>query len=604
MLRRLLPLAMGLALLAPPAVALAETQQDEPAPADAGVYLVQGADTRDERTSVVRTGAAIDEIGADHVLVSALPGEVAAIRDLGFAVTRQARAMDFPPSDSGYHNYDELRTELDRIAGEHPDLVELGSIGESYEGRELPVMKISDNVATDEDEPEVLFTANQHAREHLTAEMALYLANLLTDSHGTDSQITRLVNQREVWIIPMANPDGVEYDVATGQYRSWRKNREPNGGSTGTDLNRNWDYKWGCCGGSSGNPASNTYRGPSAESSPEVSAIADFVRGRVVGGEQQITAHIDFHTYGELVLWPMGYTYDDTGPDMPRDAHDTFVEIGREMAATNNYTPQQSSDLYITDGSVNDWMWAVQDIFSYTFEMYPRGSNPGFYPPDEVIDRETSRNREAALSLIDYADCPYRAIGKQDQYCGSDEPGAPTAEFTAQCAEAEPSCTFDASASRDSEGTIESFEWNFGDGETGTGVRPEHTYPQPGEYTVTLTVTDDEGNTDEATRTVTAGTPPDTGEPPAAAFTVDCYYDECSFDASGSTDPDRDIESYTWDFGDGRSGAGTGPSHRYPPESASYTVELTVTDAAGHSDTATRPVQCWNFGSRAFCFAG
>ncbi|WP_232376885.1 PKD domain-containing protein [Amycolatopsis aidingensis] len=195
-------------------------------------------------------------------------------------------------------------------------------------------------------------------------------------------------------------------------------------------------------------------------------------------------------------------------------------------------------------------------------------------------------------------------MGKQDQYCGSDEPGAPTAEFTEQCSETEPSCTFDASASRDPDGTIESYAWDFGDGNTGTGVRPGHTYAQPGEYTVTLTVTDDAGNTDEATRTVTAGSPPDTGEPPAAAFTVDCYYDECSFDASGSTDPDSDIASYAWDFGDGRSGTGAAASHRYPAQSASYTVELTVTDAAGNSDNATRPVQCWNFGSRAFCFAG
>ena len=86
---------------------------------------------------------------------------------------------------------------------------------------------------------------------------------MLTDEYGTDPQITNLVDSREIWIVFDMNPDGGEYDIATGTYRSWRKNRQPNAGSSaiGTDLNRNWGYKWGCCGGSSGTPSSETYRG-------------------------------------------------------------------------------------------------------------------------------------------------------------------------------------------------------------------------------------------------------------------------------------------------------------------------------------------------------
>ena len=88
------------------------------------------------------------------------------------------------------------------------------------------------------------------------------------------------------------------------------------------------------------------------------------------------------------------------------------------MAATNGYTPEQSSDLYIADGTINDWLWGTYRIFSYTFEMYPRTSSAGgFYPPDEVIGRETTRNRAAVLRLLDAADCPYEVIGKQAQYC-------------------------------------------------------------------------------------------------------------------------------------------------------------------------------------------
>ena len=110
----------------------------------------------------------------------------------------------------------------------------------------------------------MLFTCGQHAREHLTIEMCLYLLNELTSkyAHAT-RRSANFVNSREIWIIFNLNPDGSEYDIATGSYRSWRKNRQPNSGSSaiGTDLNRNWGWQWGCCGGSSGTFSSETYRG-------------------------------------------------------------------------------------------------------------------------------------------------------------------------------------------------------------------------------------------------------------------------------------------------------------------------------------------------------
>ena len=88
------------------------------------------------------------------------------------------------------------------------------------------------------------------------------------------------------------------------------------------------------------------------------------------------------------------------------------------MAASNGYTAEQSSDLYITDGSIDDWLWGDQKVFAYTFEMYPTDvGGGGFYPPDEVIERETSRNRDAVLQLMENADCMYRSIGKEGKYC-------------------------------------------------------------------------------------------------------------------------------------------------------------------------------------------
>ncbi|WP_019030630.1 M14 family zinc carboxypeptidase [Salinispora arenicola] len=400
-------------------------------------YRVLGPRTVADRSAVARTGASIDysEHGVLHV--SATSTEATAITRLGFQleevpaqsadhhghahVDEDVGLFDFPPADSDYHNYAELTAVVNQVVADHPSIAQKISIGTSYEGRDLMAVKISDNVGTDEDEPEILFNSQQHAREHLTVEMAIYLLHLFTDNYGSDSRVTSVVNSRELWIVPTVNPDGSEYDIATGSYRSWRKNRQPNSGSSwvGTDLNRNWDYLWGCCGGSSGSPSSNTYRGPSAFSAPETDAVRDFVDGRVVDGVQQIKANIDFHTYSELVLWPFGYTYSNTAPGMTADQYNTFATIGQQMAATNGYTPQQSSDLYITDGSSIDWMWGQHGIWAYTFELYPgSASGGGFYPPDEVIPAETARNRDAVLLLSEYADCPYRAIGKEEQYCG------------------------------------------------------------------------------------------------------------------------------------------------------------------------------------------
>ena len=394
------------------------------------VYWVPNVFTVEERTTIAETGAAIWEVGHDYVLVEATVDEKAKIekklnKRIAEPTSEQAIIMAFPPADSNYHDYAEMVAELQQAEADHGAIFDLFSLGMSYQGRTIWAGKISDNVATDENEPEVLFTHHQHAREHLTVEMALYTLGILTNEYGTDSQITNLVDDREIWMVFDLNPDGGEYDISTGSYLSWRKNRQPNSGSqyVGTDLNRNWGYRWGCCGGSSGSTSSETYRGSAAFSAPETQVVRDFVNSRVVGGKQQITVAIDFHTYQELVLWPYGYTYTDIPADMTQDDHAVLVAMGQAMAATNGYTPEQASDLYITDGTINDWLYGVHRILNYTFEMYPRTSSQGgFYPPDEVIPAETSRNRAAVLYLLEQADCAYDVIGKGAQYCGGTPP--------------------------------------------------------------------------------------------------------------------------------------------------------------------------------------
>ena len=403
----LLALSIPAIVMGRPAENPAE-QRKKPEPYDAQPYLVRDVSTKEQRSEIVRIGAAIETVEANQIEIVATPQEVRKIRQLGFVVEDLVKADDFPPADSAYHNYAEMSSEIAAVAANYPSIASRFSIGKSYENRDIWALKISDNVASDESEPEVLFVGQHHAREHLTVEMALYIMNELTSKYGSDSRITNIVNSREIYIVFNLNPDGGEYDVATGSYRSWRKNRQPNSGSSyvGTDLNRNYGYKWGCCGGSSTSTSSETYRGPSAFSAPETQRMRDFINSRVVGGKQQITTSISFHTYSELILWPYGYTYTDVPADMTADDRNVFVTMGQAMAATNNYTPQQSSDLYVTDGDMTDWAYGVHKIFAYTFEMYPRSSSPGFYPPDEQIATQTARNREAVLYLMEKSDCP------------------------------------------------------------------------------------------------------------------------------------------------------------------------------------------------------
>jgi carboxypeptidase T len=337
---------------------------------------------------------------------------------LGAVAPAYAAAADFPPGYTAYHTYAEMVADLDSVVAAHPTIVRKFSIGRSYQGRELWAAKISDNVATNENEPEVVFDSLTHAREHITVEMDLYLLHLLADNYGHDSRITNIVNTREIFIIFMVNPDGGEYDISGGQFHSWRKNRQPipNTTAIGVDLNRNFGFKWACCGGASNDPTKETYRGPSPWFAPEVVAFRDFVRSRVVGGRQQIRLAVTWHSSGKLVLWPYGYTTADVPKTMTADDHAAFVALGRAAGALNGYAAKQGSDLYITDGDQNAWTYHEQRIFQFTFEMGP-GGDVSFYPTDDKIGTLTTVNRGAVLYLLEQADCPWRAAGRPTR-CG------------------------------------------------------------------------------------------------------------------------------------------------------------------------------------------
>ena len=312
----------------------------------------------------------------------------------------------------------DLESELDRQVARNPAIARKLSIGRSHEGRQIWALKISDNVGTNEDEPEVVIMAQIHAREWVSQALAMYVIETLVGGYGADPRITAIVDSREVFIIPTLNPDGADFDLAGSSPRSWRKNRQPIKGSTevGIDLNRNFGFSWGCCGGGSDKPAHRNYRGWAPWVAPEAAAYRDFVNSRVVGGRQQIRSSLTFHSAGEMVLWPYAYTRAALPKTMSADDRAAFVALSKAMASSNGYRPMQGSALYVADGDHDDWLYYVHRVFAITFELAAFPNR--YYPTAEQATAEVERNREAVLYFLEQADCPHRAAGLGATHCG------------------------------------------------------------------------------------------------------------------------------------------------------------------------------------------
>ena len=375
-------------------------------------FVVHGVYTKEQRSLLVSQGFDIGEAAwADHVELFGTSQQARRLLLSGYRITSKPLAPlsgftipdDFPPGFEDYHNYAEMTANLQALAAAHPQFVRLITLGNSFENRNIIGVRISDDANDNLSEPGVFFVGQHHAREHMTVEVTLALAHHFVES--SQVSVRSLVYSRQIYIFPSLNPDGSEYDIATGNFRMWRKNRQPNPTAVGTDNNRNYSYRWGCCGGSSGNGGSETYRGTAALSAPENMRMFDFMTAH-----PNVTTGISYHTYGNLILYPYGYTYDDLPPDMDPIDRQTFVAMGAEMARTTTYHPQQSSDLYITDGDWNDWMYGEMGRYPITIEMDSYGY--GFYPPDSFIPQTINKNRAAAVFVASIADCPRRIIGE------------------------------------------------------------------------------------------------------------------------------------------------------------------------------------------------
>ncbi len=377
-----------------------------------------------DRSKLTDLGISIEATRSDSVWGFATQEEIAAAKKLGFKIlgsfdTKVARgghegSFDFPSQDSRFHNYAETLSEIARLVKENPELAMAHTIGKSHEGKDLVILHInSDPVSRARgisNKPGIIYMGNHHAREHLSLEVPLILADYLL-KNKTNPTIAKLLSTRDIWILPMVNPDGAEFDTADGKYHMWRKNRKINGdGTFGVDLNRNYGFKWGS-GGSSTSTSSDVYMGPKPFSEPETQAVKSFIDGR-----PNLRVLLSFHTYSELILYPWGHKYDsvETAKDLK-----VFETMAQTMSKWNGYKPQQASDLYIASGDTTDWAYGEHGIFAFTFELSPKNSfgGGGFYPGQGVIDRVFEANLRPCLYMMDLADDPYRALnGGQRQW--------------------------------------------------------------------------------------------------------------------------------------------------------------------------------------------
>jgi len=308
------------------------------------------------------------------------PAQLDELVSLGYRVTVEIEDMEEHyasrlrgPNFGDFHTYSETEEFLDSLHATYPDITTAKfSIGTSHLGNNLWAIKISDNPTVDEAEPEVLFDGVHHAREPITVEAQMHFMEWLTQGYGVDPEATFLVDNREIWFVPIMNVDGYLYNETTypGGGGMWRKNRRDNAGSCeGVDNNRNYPMQWGGA-GSSSDPCDETYKGPTAGSEPENQAYMNFVAGR------DFVTNITFHSVAALVLLPWSYTNAHT----PDDA--TFRTMGNKMAQYNGYTVGQPGEvLYNCSGTTTDWNYDQHDVFSLCIEV--GGSD--FWPQESEI---------------------------------------------------------------------------------------------------------------------------------------------------------------------------------------------------------------------------
>jgi carboxypeptidase T len=336
-------------------------------------------------------GIPLDVVVTDDALArldaAGVPWQIL-VPDIDAAARAEADRLRSPaaarPADwfAEYRDFDAISAHLRELVELAPDRTSLQAIGGSIEGRPLWALRIGRAPGA----TPMLINGTQHAREWIATMVTTCIADRLVRGYDRDPQIRAFVDRTELWVVPVVNPDGYQY--SWGSRRLWRKNRR---GGYGVDLNRNFDVAWGGP-GASRDRRSEIYRGEYAFSEPETAALRDLVK------REHIALHIDFHAYGQLVLYPWGHT------SSPTKDHQRFAAIGDRMASAlfaaheTRYALMPSIELYPASGTMSDWVYGEADALSYTIELRPKGGI-GFVLPPEQIRPTCDEGLAAVLAL-------------------------------------------------------------------------------------------------------------------------------------------------------------------------------------------------------------
>ncbi|XP_041982100.1 carboxypeptidase B-like [Aricia agestis] len=274
-----------------------------------------------------------------------------------------------------YHRLTDIHGFMDYLAKTYPRIVSVNTIGKSFLGRDLKVLRISDGKPTNK---AVFIDGGIHAREWISPATVTFFINQFAENFDEESDDVKNIDW---YFLPVVNPDGYEYTHQVD--RLWRKNRRPAGTRQclGTDLNRNFGHHWGGK-GSSGNPCSDIYRGSKAFSEPESKAVSDFI----LNSAAEFKAYLTYHSYGQYLLYPWGY--DDAVPPDYKDLDIVGKEIAQEIQRVggSKYTVGSSSGvLYPASGGSDDWAKAQGIKYSYTIELSDTGRY-GFILPTSFIE--------------------------------------------------------------------------------------------------------------------------------------------------------------------------------------------------------------------------
>ncbi len=308
------------------------------------------------------------------------------------AAAERARIRGARATDGGddwfaeYRDNDAITSHLGALVERSPGLVSSRLIGRSIEGRPIFAYRIGPASATGKP---LLVSGTLHAREWIAAMATTCVADRLARDYETSAGVRALLDQTPIWIAPMMNPDGYEHTWGANRY--WRKNRR---GTHGVDLNRNFSIAWGGA-GSSNRERAETYRGATAFSEPESRALRDLAISEGIG------AYLDFHSYGQLLLYPWSYTA------KPAADHARLAAVGDRLA-TALYAPHQQryelktgADLYAASGTAFDFMYGETGALAYTVELRPAGRKGlnGFVLPPAQIKPTCDEAYAAVLAL-------------------------------------------------------------------------------------------------------------------------------------------------------------------------------------------------------------